>query len=54
MDTDIADVCIRALKAARPYLITAPGSRTESLRVGVLLDVALARLGAPQDKSDWR
>ncbi len=54
MHTDLSDLCRRALKAARPFLIIAPGPRAESLRAGVIVDEALARLGEPQDKSDWR
>ena len=54
MHADLSDLCRRALKAARPFLNIAPGPRAESLRVGVLVDEALAQLGEPQDKSDWR
>jgi hypothetical protein len=53
LDIDLAELCIRALKEARPYLRESRGSRVESKRVGMMIDEALAKLGEPQEEADW-
>lgn len=52
-DASLSSLCLRALKAARPYVIDGRGPREDSKRVGTLLDEALAKLGEPQVEADW-
>jgi hypothetical protein len=54
MPADLAVLCLNALKLARPYVLEGRGERAESMRIGLILDKALAELGEPQEEADWR
>jgi hypothetical protein len=53
MDTDTLELCLRALKAARPYVLEGKGPFADSAHTGRLVDEALSKLGEPQDDSEW-